>query len=318
MASQTNFNLPPVTLHLLSGAASGLASCVLLQPLDLVKTRMQQGQSGTVLSKGQPGIACLSRTHVFEVASTVVKQDGVLGLWRGTSPTIVRNVPGVALYFFSLAELRKFMTTIPIFSQIHRHPKSPSNNVTILPRLSPTGDLAAGMIARTAVGFLLMPITVVKTRFESSLYSYPSINSAFVDVVKNNGLVGLWRGFVPTMIRDAPFAGLFVVTYERAKAMLQSTSLITEPSLIHMISASTGATMATVLTTPFDFIKTQQQLRPGIHNGLWMSVKTIFGGEKANWILFFRGSSLRLVRKGLSSAIGWSIYEGLIRRWATK
>ncbi len=29
--------------HLLSGALSGLASSVLLQPLDLLKTRMQQG-----------------------------------------------------------------------------------------------------------------------------------------------------------------------------------------------------------------------------------------------------------------------------------
>lgn len=254
----------------------------------------------------------------------MIKQDGLIGLWRGMTPTIVRNVPGVAFYFFSLAELRRFMSTIPQLSQIQPEPSNNLSNskVTILPRLSPAGDLAAGMMARTAVGFVLMPITVVKTRFESSLYSYQSIRSAFVDVVEQNGLKGLWRGFVPTMIRDAPFAGLFVSTYEKSKSILQSPStpdlISSNPTLIHMISATLGASFATLITTPFDFIKTQQQLKPKLYTNLWQSVKLILDGNHGNWKLFFRGSSLRLIRKGLSSAIGWSIYEGLIRRWATK
>lgn len=146
---------------------------------------------------------------------------------------------------------------------------------------------------------------------QSSLYAYHSIPSAFVDIVKTGGMPGLWRGFVPTMIRDAPFAGLFVVSYERAKALLQSDAaprfISTEPSLIHMISASTGATMATLLTTPFDYIKTQQQLEPRIYTNMWRSVQLTFNHDWRNWRLFFQGSSLRLVRKGLSSAIGWSI-----------
>lgn len=85
-----------------------------------------------------------------------------------------------------------------------------------------------------------------------------------------------------------------------------------------MISATLGASFATLITTPFDFIKTQQQLKPKLYTNLWQSVKLILDGNHGNWKLFFRGSSLRLIRKGLSSAIGWSIYEGLIRRWATK
>ena len=38
---QQKINVPPWA-SLASGAASGLASCLLLQPMDLLKTRMQQ------------------------------------------------------------------------------------------------------------------------------------------------------------------------------------------------------------------------------------------------------------------------------------
>ncbi|EGG05894.1 uncharacterized protein MELLADRAFT_116706 [Melampsora larici-populina 98AG31] len=272
------------------------------------------------MQQGQSGMIPLPRSNVFGLTSRVIQQDGLIGLWRGMTPTIARNVPGVALYFFSLAELRRFMTTIPQLSHLHSNPSNQltHSNVTILPRLSAAGDLAAGMMARTAVGFLLMPITVVKTRFEastfytSSLYSYQSIRSAFVDVVKQNGLKGLWRGFVPTMIRDAPFAGLFVSTYEKSKSILQSSTtpliISSNPTLIHMISATLGASLATLITTPFDFIKTQQQLKPKLYLNLFQSIKLILDDNHAkNWKLFFRGSSLRLIRKGLSSAIGWSI-----------
>ncbi|EGF97620.1 uncharacterized protein MELLADRAFT_84816 [Melampsora larici-populina 98AG31] len=74
-----------------------------------------------------------------------------------------------------------------------------------------------------------------------------------------------------------------------------------------MISATMGASLATLITTPFDFFKTQQQLKPTLYLNLFQSIKLILNNDTQNWKLFFRGSSLRLIRKGLGSAIGWSI-----------
>ncbi|KAH9825254.1 mitochondrial carrier domain-containing protein [Melampsora americana] len=310
MNQNKQLNLPSISLHLLSGATSGFASCVLLQPLDLIKTRIQQGEFNLINSSTRSNL-------VFSLTSRVIKEDGFIGLWRGMTPTIARNVPGVALYFLSLTELRKLMTTLPQFSTSTSTSSSHLSNskITILPKLSVTGDLTAGIIARTSVGFLLMPIT-------SNLYSYRSIRSAFFDILQQNGVNGLWKGFIPTMIRDAPFAGLFVSTYEKSKSSLQSDSIpiwISSNSiLIHLISASFAATLSTLITTPFDFIKTQQQLNPTRFPHFLPTIQSIFNGKLQNFKFFFRGSSLRLIRKGLSSAIGWSIYEGLIRRWATQ
>lgn len=70
------------THHLLSGATSGLASAVILQPLDLVKTRLQQGAASS--GKGKRG------ARLGMLVRGIVKDEGVGALWRGTVPTVVR------------------------------------------------------------------------------------------------------------------------------------------------------------------------------------------------------------------------------------
>ncbi|OAV96537.1 hypothetical protein PTTG_00984 [Puccinia triticina 1-1 BBBD Race 1] len=313
MADRPTLSLPPTSLHLLSGALSGLASCVLLQPFDLLKTRLQQAH----ISAGPP-----STLSIYRVSSDVISRDGVLGLWRGTSPTIIRNVPGIAVYFFGLAQLRTSMSSLSLFAQqepptpLGLLPPRPTTN--ILPTLTPTGDFFAGVLARTSVGFVLMPITVVKTRFESNLYDYRSIREAFQAIVETQGLKGLWRGFIPTVLRDAPFAGVFISAYEATKRVLVEPGQ-RYPILLHTVPATAAAIVATLITAPFDLLKTDLQLRHSSSNtSIPAALKLILNGRIANARILFKGSGLRLLRKSLSSAIGWTLYEGLIKKWAIK
>lgn len=76
------------THHLLSGATSGLASAVILQPLDLVKTRLQQGAGGG--DGGGVGGKGKGKGRLGRVVKGIVKDEGVGALWRGTVPTVVR------------------------------------------------------------------------------------------------------------------------------------------------------------------------------------------------------------------------------------
>lgn len=150
----------PPSATLLSGATSGLVSCILLQPLDLLKTRLQQANSRT---------APLG-TKTQRLANTiqnVVAQDGIKGLWRGTWPTILRNVPGVALYFYSVTELRRQLATQPV-KYLSVAQSSPTATANTPAKPTSTGNLLAGAFARVTVGFILCPITVVKARFEVS------------------------------------------------------------------------------------------------------------------------------------------------------
>lgn len=117
-------------VHLFAGATSGLISCVSLQPLDLLKTRMQQQSH--------------NKSLLFALRSTL-KHEGLFGLWRGTFATLLRNVPGSGLYFVMLNEIRTRLSG------------------TIA---KDTLNLTSGMGSRVAVGFILMPVTIVKVRYE--------------------------------------------------------------------------------------------------------------------------------------------------------
>lgn len=159
------------------------------------------------------------------------------------------------------------------------------------------------------------------------------MRSALSAIRSEGGLPALWRGFIPTAMRDAPYAGLFVVSYEISKDILTAIGRhpvatgidvagreqvaekgLLAPSAVHAISGSIGAVFATLITTPFDFLKTRQQIQPDLYRTLGQSVRKVWS-EKGP-LGFFDGASLRIVRKGASSAVGWTIYEGLIRRWA--
>ncbi|EGO27143.1 hypothetical protein SERLADRAFT_381420 [Serpula lacrymans var. lacrymans S7.9] len=67
--------------HLLSGALSGFTSAIFLQPFDLLKTRLQQGDGA--LTSRKTGI-------MLRTAQDIAVRDGLVGLWRGTSATLVR------------------------------------------------------------------------------------------------------------------------------------------------------------------------------------------------------------------------------------
>ena len=66
----------------------------------------------------------------------------------------------------------------------------------------------------------MMPITVLKVRYESSLYAYSSLTSASADILRREGWRGFFAGYGATAIRDAPYAGIYVVFYERCKKEL--------------------------------------------------------------------------------------------------
>ena len=51
---------------------------------------------------------------------------------------------------------------------------------------------------------------------QSSMYAYPSFSTALVSLVRA-GPSELFRGFTASALRDAPYAGIFVVSYENIK-----------------------------------------------------------------------------------------------------
>jgi solute carrier family 25 protein 38 len=285
-------------------------SAVLLQPADLLKTRLQQSGHSSLL------------VTIREISSS----KSILSFWRGTLPSALRTGFGSAIYFTSLNALRQNVARSNLLRSIGAIDKNGTpTHSSSLPKLSNLANLTTGAVARTSAGLILMPMTVIKVRYESDLYAYKSIVGAGKDILRTEGLKGFFSGFGATAIRDAPYAGLYVLFYEQLKKRLsllsQKVPVAGELSIrmkgstsasINFGSGILAAGLATTLTNPFDAIKTRIQLQPKkYHNMVHAGKKMI---REDGFKSLFDGLGLRMGRKAISSALAWTLYEELIRR----
>ena len=169
----------PMVSAFLAGSFSGVCSTVLFQPLDLIKTRIQTQPDAGKLSMRGAGVM-------------VIRNDGVLGLWRGLLPSLLRTVPGVGLYFGTAHSLRSHIST-----------KDASTSLMI------------GFVSRSVACTAMIPVTVIKLRTESNCQKL--IATGFSDIYKMEGIRGLTRGLLPTILRDAPFSGIYMMLYDSIK-----------------------------------------------------------------------------------------------------
>lgn len=57
-------------------------------------------------------------------------------------------------------------------------------------------------------------------RFESGVYDYTSMVSALKQIYRTEGVRGMTCGLVPTLFRDAPFSGLYLMFYSQSKELI--------------------------------------------------------------------------------------------------
>ncbi|CEN59680.1 Putative Solute carrier family 25 member 38 homolog [Aspergillus calidoustus] len=303
------------TFHFGAGLLSGLTSSILLQPADLLKTRVQQSHNSASL--------------VSTVKTILASPNPIRGLWRGTLPSALRTGFGSALYFTSLNALRQGFAQrhAPLALENAQGASSPPSSSSALPKLSNTANLATGAAARVAAGFVMMPVTVLKVRYESDYYAYRSLYGAGRDIVRTEGIRGLFSGFGATAARDAPYAGLYVLIYEQLKRHLASATIMqssdpdqrlksSSSSSINFVSGAVAAGLATAITNPFDAVKTRLQLMPGKYGNMMRAVRLMIHEDGVRSL--FGGLGLRIGRKALSSALAWTVYEELILRAETR
>ncbi|KAJ5440971.1 Mitochondrial substrate/solute carrier [Penicillium cf. griseofulvum] len=298
--------------HFAAGLCSGLTSSILLQPADLLKTRVQQSQGAALLPT---------------LKAIISSPNPIRGLWRGTLPSALRTGFGSALYFTSLNALRQAVAQSNPLALAS--PVTGARSSSVLPKLSNTANLATGAVARVAAGFVMMPVTVLKVRYESDYYAYRSLVGAGRDIVRTEGLRGLFAGFGATAARDAPYAGLYVLFYEQLKrrfALMAAkpsnngeTPTAVSSSSIHFVSGAAAAGMATAITNPFDAVKTRLQLMPTKYKNMVHATRLMIHEDGMRSL--FGGLGLRMARKAISSALAWTVYEELIlraeKRWET-
>ncbi|UYV60679.1 SLC25A38 [Cordylochernes scorpioides] len=264
----------PLMKSFLAGAFSGTCSTLLFQPLDLVKTRIQNPTGYDQASwHGDTHVQC-NQKRKFQ------------GLWRGTIPSITRCVPGMGLYFSTLSFIE--------------------SNLSPEEKPSPIKAMCYGFMARTFACTTLLPVTVIKTRFESGSYGYGSVSQALRVIYLNEGRRGLFSGLVPTLVRDVPFSGLYLLFYTQTKLLVPNEWRTNcQLPVVNLGCGLLAGGMASLATHPADVVKTRMQLCPG--SSLSGTLTSVYHEHGVGG--FFRGLAPRLVRRTMMTAMAWTIYE---------
>ncbi|PXF48532.1 Solute carrier family 25 member 38 [Gracilariopsis chorda] len=319
------------TVTFFSGATSGFFSTVTLQPLDVVKTRMQMSAAYNRSIHLRTKLRLRSNASAYETLSGIIVQDGVRGLWRGVVPSVMRNTMSVGLYMM-LLDINS--------SQL----ASPDGT------LSDRASFLAGGSARSMAVILLCPMSVVKTRMETVEYSakYSGTFDALAKIARHEGRHGLYSGLLPSLLRDVPFSATYMFLYLRSKDFIgravgleetrsvivrkvsqthqveqanpntaQRQKVDSQQKLTRAVNFSSGGLsggLATLITQPVDVVKTRTQLSlkamgsgPTRYSGFIDGVSRIFNEEGIYG--FFRGSSPRFFKRILGSAITWMVFE---------
>lgn len=199
--------------------------------------------------------------------------------------SLLRSGPGVGLYY----ALLNIMQTN--FSNQNSRPDNP------------TQALYFGLTARSVVSFVLLPITVVKVRYESGKFTYPSLGHALRHAYLKSG----WVGIAPTILRDSLFSGIYYMCYTKLKSSSQSNEVKT---LAHSKSFANGVLsglVASVVTNPIDVLKTNIQVTEKGGNASIKHVATII--LKGGYARLFDGLVPRSLRRTLIAATTWTFYE---------
>ncbi|XP_044533509.1 mitochondrial glycine transporter isoform X2 [Gracilinanus agilis] len=282
--------LHPVIKAFLCGSISGTCSTLLFQPLDLLKTRLQ------IVQTAQPGS---KRIGMLSLLFRVVRTESLLGLWKGMSPSIVRCVPGVGIYFGTLYFVKEHFLL----------GKAPTALQSVM----------LGIGSRAFAGVCLLPVTVVKTRYESGKYRYQSIYGALKSIYHTEGHRGLFSGMAATLLRDAPFSGIYLMFYNQTKNLVMKGKPLWDPTLVPFMNFSCGifaGILASLATQPADVIKTYMQSSPEKFRRIDQTVILIL--KDYGPFGLFSGCVPRALRRTLMAAMSWTVYEEMMAKMGLK
>ncbi len=133
-------------------------------------------------------------------------------------------------------------------------------------------------------------------------------------IIRNLGLVGLYKGASACLLRDVPFSAIYFPTYSHLKKDLFGESSTKKLGILQLLTAGAIAGMpAAYLTTPCDVIKTRLQVeaRKGdtAYTGLRHAAKTIWKEE--GFRAFFKGGPARIARSSPQFGFTLAAYEVL-------
>ncbi|XP_022672504.1 mitochondrial glutamate carrier 1-like [Varroa destructor] len=180
--------------EMLAGGGAGFCQIVVTTPMELLKIQLQD--AGRV-AKSSSGVLKLSATTI---AMDLIKREGIVGLYKGTGATILRDVTFSMIYF-------------PLFANLNSLGPKREDGTTVF-----WASFLSGCIAGSTAACAVNPMDVVKTRLQlltkgSGEENYNGVADACIKIFKNEGLKAFFKGAGCRMIVIAPLFGIAQTVY---------------------------------------------------------------------------------------------------------
>ncbi|KAI5461193.1 mitochondrial carrier domain-containing protein [Mariannaea sp. PMI_226] len=273
------------------GSVAGAFGAFMVYPIDLVKTRLQNQRSA------QPGQRLYKNS--IDCFQKVFRNEGLRGLYSGVLPQLVGVAPEKAIKL-TVNDLARGMLT------------DKQGNIPVWAEAVAGGSAGACQVVFTN------PLEIVKIRLQiqGELAKQPGAppKRSAMWIVRNLGLVGLYKGASACLLRDVPFSAIYFPTYNHLKKDMFGESPTKKLGVLQLLTAGAIAGMpAAYLTTPCDVIKTRLQVeaRKGevSYTGLRHCAQTIWKEE--GFSAFFKGGPARIFRSSPQFGFTLAAYEVL-------
>jgi solute carrier family 25 oxoglutarate transporter 11 len=215
----------------------------------MVKVRLQLAGEG---ARGGPKASALS------VAREVIAQGGILNLYSGLSAGYLRQI------VYGTARLGFFGTFIDLFEK-----RAELNGTKVgFGERSLAGICAGGLGATigTPTEVLLIRMQSDGLRPKEQRANYRSVVDALTRIVRTEGILALWSGVYPNVIRAMSTNFGQLTFFSESKNQLQKHTDFS-PQATTLVASSIGGFFAAFFSLPFDMIKTRLQSQTGAPNG---------------------------------------------------
>jgi len=268
-------------LPFINGGLAGMTATTVIQPVDMVKVRLQLAGEGVKTGPKPTPVGVLK---------DIVASGKIMDLYTGLSAGLLRQ----AVYTTArLGFFDTFMKTLTASAE------------TKGTKIGFKERAGAGLTAGGLAAMLGNPADLALIRMQSDglkpaaqRANYTSVVDALARIAKTEGVTRLWAGAYPTVARAMALNFGQLAFFSEAKNQLKGTSLSSRTQTL--TASAVAGFFASFFSLPFDFVKTrlQKQTRGADgtlpYKGMFDCFKQVAKDE--GMLRFYRGFSTYYVR----------------------
>ncbi|GMJ00146.1 ATP/phosphate carrier 2 [Hibiscus trionum] len=274
--------------YFIAGGIAGAASRTATAPLDRLKVVLQ---------------VQTTNANILPAVKKILKEDGVLGFFRGNGLNVVKVAPESAIKFYAYEMLKNV---------IGDSTGGKSGDV------GASGRLLAGGMAGAVAQCAIYPMDLVKTRLQTCASEGgkpPNLGKLTKDIWVQEGPRAFYKGLVPSLLGIIPYAGIDLTVYETLKDF--SRSYIVQDSepgpLVQLGCGTISGALGATCVYPLQVIRTRMQAQRATADVAYNGMSDVFWKTFRNegYRGFYKGLFPNLLKVVPAASITYLVYEAM-------